>query len=317
MSFKPKVALSNDFLLQLAKLPAKVHTKVMKWAIQFQADPKSPGINYENINGARDPNLKSVRLDGDWRGIVFKPSAGDVYVLLYVDHHDDAYRWAENRKLTINPVTGAMQMLTFESVTQQVPDEAPSAKAAVAEGVVEDSVATVAPTLFGEMEDRDLMSLGVPQELLGFVRSIASEDELDAKQAQLPTEAYEGLFLVAAGDTVSQVLNARETRVDKVIDTQDFAAALATPESQSRFVVVSDDESMTAILNAPLAQWRVFLHPTQKKLTVGDRSGPVRVLGGAGTGKTVLAMHRAKWLAEHRCPDISSRTSLQTTCSRL
>ena len=300
MSFKPKVALSNDFLLQLAKLPAKVHTKVMKWAIQFQADPKSPGINYENINGARDPNLKSVRLDGDWRGIVFKPSAGDVYVLLYVDHHDDAYRWAENRKLTINPVTGAMQMLTFESVTQQVPDEAPSAKAAVAEGVVEDSVATVAPTLFGEMEDRDLMSLGVPQELLGFVRSIASEDELDAKQAQLPTEAYEGLFLVAAGDTVSQVLNARETRVDKVIDTQDFAAALATPESQSRFVVVSDDESMTAILNAPLAQWRVFLHPTQKKLTVGDRSAPVRARPGAGTGKTVLAMHRAKWLAENR-----------------
>ena len=300
MSFKPKVALSNDFLLQLAKLPAKVHTKVMKWAIQFQADPKSPGINYENINGARDPNLKSVRIDGDWRGIVFKPSTGDVYVLLYVDHHDDAYRWAENRKLTINPVTGAMQMLTFESVTQQVPDEAPSAKAAVAEGVVEDSVATVAPTLFGEMEDRDLMSLGVPQELLGFVRSIASEDELDAKQAQLPTEAYEGLFLVAAGDTVSQVLNARETRVDKVIDTQDFAAALATPESQSRFVVVSDDESMTAILNAPLAQWRVFLHPTQNKLTAGDRSGPVRVLGGAGTGKTVLAMHRAKWLAENR-----------------
>ena len=99
MSLKPKVALSNEFLLQLAKLPAKVHTKVMKWAIQFQSDPKSPGINYENINGARDPNLKSVRLDGDWRGIVFKPSAGDVYVLLYVDHHDDAYRWAENRKV--------------------------------------------------------------------------------------------------------------------------------------------------------------------------------------------------------------------------
>ncbi|AFU46483.1 hypothetical protein C380_13920 [Acidovorax sp. KKS102] len=299
MSFKPKVALSNDFLLQLAKLPAKVHTKVMKWAIQFQADPKSPGINYENINGARDPNLKSVRLDGDWRGIVFKPSAGDVYVLLYVDHHDDAYRWAENRKLTINPVTGAMQMLTFESVTEQVPEEARSANAATAEGTLNAPV-VAAPALFADLEDRNLMSLGVPQELLGFVRSIVSEEELDAKQAKLPMEAYEGLFLVAAGDTVSQVLNARETRVDKVIDTQDFAAALATAESQSRFVVVSDDESMTAILNAPLAQWRVFLHPTQKKLTVGDRSGPVRVLGGAGTGKTVLAMHRAKWLAENR-----------------
>ena len=300
MSFKPKVALSNDFLLQLAKLPAKVHTKVMKWAIQFQADPKSLGINYENINGARDPNLKSVRLDGDWRGIVFKPSTGDVYVLLYVDRHDVAYRWAENRKLTINPVTGAMQMLAFESVTEQVPDEAPGTNAVATEDAVEVHAVATTPVLFAGLEDRELMSLGVPQELLAFVRGIASEDELDAKQAQLPLEAYEGLFLVAAGDTLSQVLNARETRVDKVIDTSDFAAALATPESQSRFVVVSDDESMTAILNAPLAQWRVFLHPTQKKLTVGDRSGPVRVLGGAGTGKTVLAMHRAKWLAENR-----------------
>jgi hypothetical protein len=91
MSLKPKVALSQDFLLQLAKLPLNVHSKVMKWAIQFQSDPTSPGINYEKIQGARDSNLKSVRLDRDWRGIVFKPSSGDVYVLLYVDHHDAAY----------------------------------------------------------------------------------------------------------------------------------------------------------------------------------------------------------------------------------
>lgn len=314
MSLKPKVALSNDFLLQLAKLPPKVHTKVMKWAIQFQADPKSPGINYENIHGARDSNLKSVRLDNDWRGIVFKPSAGDVYVLLYVDHHDDAYRWAENRKLTINPVTGAMQMLTFESISEPVPDEATEADPAAVEGAAQACAAAAAPALFAHLEDRELMSLGVPHELLTLVRSIASEDELDTKQAQLPLEAYEGLFLVAAGDTVSQILNARETRVDKAIDTQDFAAALATPESQSRFVVVSDDESMSAIMNAPLAQWRVFLHPTQTKLAVGDRSGPVRVLGGAGTGKTVLAMHRAKWLAENRTE--ASQKVLFTTFTR-
>jgi superfamily I DNA/RNA helicase len=122
-------------------------------------------------------------------------------------------------------------------------------------------------------------------------------------QESLPVEAYEGLFLLAAGDTVAQVLSSRETRVDKTINTEDFAAALSTPESQSRFVIVDDDEAMLAIMNAPLAQWRIFLHPTQHKLAGGDRSGPVRVLGGAGTGKTVLAMHRAKWLAEQRTPD--------------
>ena len=292
MSLKPKVALSQDFLLQLAKLPVNVHTKVMKWAILFQTDPKSPSINYENINGARDQNLKSVRLDKDWRGIVFKPSTGDVYVLLYVDHHDDAYRWAESRKLTINPVTGAMQMVMVESVVQQV--ELPAVE------TVSQVPSAPAQALFAELSDRELMSIGVPEEALTAVRVVAIEAQLDALQSALPLEAYEGLFLVAAGDTVSQVLNSRETRVDKTIDTTDFAAALATPESQSRFVVVNDDQTMLAIMNAPLEQWRVFLHPTQHKLASGDRSGPVRVLGGAGTGKTVLAMHRAKWLAENR-----------------
>lgn len=314
MSFKPKVALAQDFLLQLARLPVSVHSKVMKWAIQFQADPTSSGINYENINGARDPNLKSVRLDKDWRGIVFKPSKGDVYVLLYVDHHDDAYRWAENRKLTINPVTGAMQMVTLEHVVEQETERGAPAQKASEYAAPMQSVEPVAAPLFVEFSDTELMSLGVPEELLPAVRKISLEEALDALQPRLPAEAYEGLFLVAAGDSVSQVLQARETRVDQTIDTSDFAAALATAESQSRFVVVEDDEAMLAIMNAPLAQWRVFLHPTQNKLARGDRSGPVRVLGGAGTGKTVLAMHRAKWLAENRALD--ARKVLFTTFTR-
>jgi hypothetical protein len=309
MSLKPKVALSQDFLLQLSKLPVNVQSKVMKWAIQFQSDPTSPGINYENINGARDANLKSVRLDRDWRGIVFKPSSGDVYVLLYVDHHDSAYRWAENRKLAINPVTGAMQLIVVESVAQA----ASAAERAPVTVAVSRAQPVVVP-MFASVGDHDLLSLGVPQESLASVRTITSDEQLDAMQTRLPVEAYEGLFLVAAGDTVSQVLGARETRVDRPVDTADFATALATPESKSRFVIVDNDEAMMAIMNAPLAQWRVFLHPTQQKLASGDRSGPVRVLGGAGTGKTVLAMHRAKWLAENRTPE--GKKVLFTTFTR-
>ncbi len=310
MSLKPKVALSQDFLLQLAKLAVTVQTKVMRWAILFQSDPTSAGINYESIHGARDPNLKSVRIDRDWRGIVFKPSQGDVYVLLHVDHHDQAYRWAENRKLTINPVTGAMQLVTLESVNE----EAAAARALPAAEPATAASAETARPLFKALDDRELMSLGVPEDLVGSVRDIASETQLDAMQARLPVEAYEGLFLVAAGDTVNQVLEARETRVDRTVDTGDFATALDTPESRSRFVIVDGDEAMIAIMSAPLEQWRVFLHPTQTKLVIGDRSGPVRVLGGAGTGKTVVAMHRAKWLAEHRTPP--GRKVLFTTFTR-
>lgn len=300
MSLKPKVALSQDFLFQLAKLPSNIHSKVLKWAVLFQTDPKSPGINYEKIHAARDPNLKSVRIDQDWRGIVFKPESGDVYVLLYVDHHDAAYKWAERRKLAINPVTGAMQVVVVEEIAavevEVRGDKQPTPT------IDEVSVAPQ-PPVYAELSNHELMSLGVPQDWLERVRAIQSEAELDSLQSNLPVEAYEGLFLIAAGDTTAQVLAARETRVDKTINTNDFAVALTTPESQSRFVVVDDDEAMLAIMNAPLAQWRIFLHPTQHKLASGDRSGPVRVLGGAGTGKTVLAIHRAKWLAENRTPE--------------
>jgi AAA domain len=302
MALKPKVALAQDFLANLAKLPTAVQGKVLKWALRFQSDPTANGINYEPIRAARDKNLKSVRIDQDWRGIVFKPPAGDVYVLMYADHHDKAYKWAEGRRIAVNPVTGALQVFAVETLVEPALEQARSAAAQPGSGkdLAKATATAVNAPLFESLSDQDFLSLGTPAEMLSQVRSIRSETELDALQSYLPVEAYEGLFLVAAGDSVSQILSARETRVDRSIDTEDFAAAIETPESQSRFVVVADEETMAAMLNAPLAQWRVFLHPTQRKLAQGDRSGPVRVLGGAGTGKTVLAMHRAKWLAENR-----------------
>ena len=247
MSLKPKVALAQDFLAVLAKLPNAVQGKILKWAIRFQSDPTSSGINYENINAARDANLKSVRIDQDWRGIVFKPSQGDVYVLLYVDHHDDAYRWAENRKIAINPVTGAMQIVLTEHVSVQIP---------VAAAV------EVEPGPFVALSDQELLSIGVPEDFLLAVRQIHDETSLDGMQSSLPVEAYEALFLLLAGDSISQILSGRETRVDQKIDVTDFAGALDRAESQSRFVIIEDDEALSAIMNAPLAQWRVFLHPT-------------------------------------------------------
>lgn len=318
MNLKPKVALAQDFLANLAKLPSAVQGKVLKWALRFQTDPTATGINYEAIHSARDKNLKSVRIDQDWRGIVFKAPGGDVYVLMYVDHHDNAYRWAEGRRIAINPVTGALQVFAVESLIEpalaQVRKSIAAEATAAQESGNKSTVLRVLAPIFEAISDQDLLSLGTPLELLAQVRSIRSETELDALQSYLPVEAYEGLFLVAAGDTVSQVLMGRETRIDISVNMQDFAAALETAESQSRFVVVADEETMAAMLNSPLAQWRVFLHPTQRKLALGDRGGPVRVLGGAGTGKTVLAMHRAKWLAEQRAS--AEKKVLFTTFTR-
>jgi superfamily I DNA/RNA helicase len=306
MSFRPKVALAQDFLANLGTLTSAVQGKILKWALLFQSDPTSPGINYEVIKSARDKNLKSVRIDQDWRGIVFKPPAGDVYVLMYVDRHDAAYKWAEGRRLAVNPTTGALQVFAVENLIEPALEHAryavqqPKPKNAW-ETELTPPIAN-AP-IFSSLSDGELLSIGTPEALLPQIRLIQSEIELDALQQYMPVEAYEGLFLILAGDSVEQVLVSRETRVDKKVDTENFAEAIETAESKSRFVVVADEETMAAILNSPLAQWRVFLHPTQRKLAEGDRSGPMRVLGGAGTGKTVLAMHRAKWLAESRATE--------------
>src|SRR5690606_29758441 len=200
MSIAPRVALSQEFLLRLGKLPSAVHARIVKWALKFQQDPKSPGINYETIRGARDPNLRSVRIDQDWRGIVFKPEKGDLYILLHVDHHDDAYRWAERRKMAVNPVTGALQLGSLEAVegleAEAAGDPAPAAAEATGDasaGTMRGAESGDAHTepLFAALTDEALVQLGTPVELLPLVRRVRSEAGLDAIQAELPVEAYE------------------------------------------------------------------------------------------------------------------------------
>lgn len=279
-----KIIVSNDVIKRMTALPAAVQTKCLEFMLKFQTDPRSPGINYETIQGAKDKNFRSVRIDQDYRGIIFRAPQDNVFVWLHVDKHDDAYAWASKRKMSVNPVNGALTLTNVNFVEETVQRRA-----------------TPSPSepepVFAGLSDRDLMALGVPEEMIPAVRTIRSEGDLDAMHAELPIEAYEGLFLVLAGDSVSSILASRETRVDLEIDIEDFAGAAERDESRSRFYVVEGENDLQEILSAPLEQWRVFLHPTQRRLATRNLNGPSRILGGAGTGKTVLAMHRAKHLA--------------------
>lgn len=281
-----KIIVSNAVIKRMTALPAAVQSKGLEFMLKFQTDPHSPGINYERIQGAKDKNLRSVRIDQAYRGIIFRAPMDNVFVWLHVDTHDDAYQWASTRKMSVNPVNGALTLTNLNFVEETV-----QRRAAPAPSEPE--------PVFTELSDRDLMAVGVPEEMLPAVRTIRSEGDLDVMRDELPVEAYEGLFLLLAGDSVSSILSARETRVDWQIDTDDFASAADRDESRSRFYVVEGEQDLQAILSAPLEQWRVFLHPTQRRLATRTLKGPSRILGGAGTGKTVLAMYRAKHLASN------------------
>ena len=104
------VAIGKDFLTAFSRIPQKKQAKVSNFISKFKADPRMPGINYEKIAKAKDAKLCSVRIDRDYRGIVLKPEKENVYVLLWVDQHDRAYRWAENRVYSIHPETGSLQV---------------------------------------------------------------------------------------------------------------------------------------------------------------------------------------------------------------
>ena len=302
MSLKPKVAISSDFFSAFSRLPKTQQAKVSRFISKFQQNPLSTGTNYETINDAQDANMRSVRIDQTYRGIVLKPESGDVYMLLWVDHHDDAYDWARRHRCKINAATGSIQVYESESLAEELPSS-----------VMQEEVQGT--SLYVELKDKELMRLGVPEELIQLVRTVQTDVELDAIEHRIPVEAYEGLFLYAAGSRYDEIINDREFS-DQQVDTEDFAAALDKLDSQSRFVVVEDELELQAMLNAPLDKWRVFLHPSQRKLTRGVKNGAVRVLGGAGTGKTVVAMHRAKWLAE-RITDENQRVLFTTFTKNL
>ena len=273
------MAMSVDFLSAFARLPGQQQRGVRSLIARFNNDPTASGLNYERISGANDSNMRSLRIDGGYRAIVLKPKRGDVHMLLWADKHDAAYDWATRRRCDVNPESGAVQVYLPQ-------DEGPA-----------ESVATPAEStgVFANLKDRELMRLGVPQAMLPEVRGIADEVGLESIQERLPEEAHDALFLYLAGDSYEDLVRERET--PQTVDVEDFTAALQRPESQMRFAVAADEMELEAMLNAPLARWRVFLHPSQRRLVERDWNGPLRVLGGAGTGKTVAAMHRARHLA--------------------
>lgn len=280
------VAFSDKYFDSLLKLTPNEQAQANKSVMQFQQDPQHGGLHYEKLTACRDDKLRSIRVNQDVRIILATVEKQNLYLMLYIDHHEPAYDWASRRKVEINPNTGSLQVFTVQERELEAPQQA---------------AAVEQPGLFDTIRDRQLMQLGVPEEALPLVRSMKIEADLETArlEEQVPADAHDGLFMLMAGASFEEAYNEVVPAAPEQVDTDDFTAALARPESRARFAVADNEEALQAVLNQSLEKWRVFLHPAQRRLVEGKKNGPVRVLGGAGTGKTVVAMHRAKWLAEH------------------
>ena len=297
----PQVAISDDFLEAYAGIPRQQQKKVRVFMEKFKADPKSSAINYEKIHDVKDDRVRTVRIDQKYRAVVLHPTDGKVYVLVWVDNHDEAMEWAKNRTFAVNPTTGALQMFNVSE----------------AEKVVKKPSKEKKKSLLSRYDDETLLSFGLPKLLLPAVRAINELVNLDKLAKHLPAEAAEALHWLAEGIPIDEVREAVSSSTSNTIDTADLAAALNHPDSKRRFVTIQSDSELTAVLNAPMEKWRVFLHPSQERLVTKSFNGPARVIGGPGTGKTVVAMHRARHLAKTLCQQESDRILLTTYTANL
>lgn len=267
--------LAETFTAALARLPAQDAKLVKTSVVDLQIDPTGKGQSFHRIERAKDPNFWSVRVSRDLRLIVHKTEAS--LLIAYVDHHDKAYAWAQRRRIEAHPTTGAIQIVEIrERVEEAVLPAAPQ--------LPFPEVPASAPRLFARLSETELLSIGVPTDWLADVTAATEDSFLDIA-AHLPGEAAEALL--------QYVDSGRLAKPAPVATTDPYAH----PDAQRRIRIVADEEELRLALDFPWERWGVFLHPSQRAMVERSFDGPARVSGSAGTGKTVVALHRAVRLA--------------------
>jgi hypothetical protein len=265
--------IADTFTDSLARLTGEEQKLAKTTAFDLQINPANPGMSFHKLDKAKDKNFWSVRAGSDIRLIVHRSDLG--FLLCYVGHHDDAYHWAERRKIEIHPRTGAAQIVEIRKTVREV----------VIPAYVNPELSTPQKPLFTNISDDELLGFGVPPEWLCDVRRV-TEDTLLTLIDHLPVEAAEALLELATGG-----------RPRTSLPNTLVASPFDHPDAQRRFRVMADMQELQAALDFPWDKWIIFLHPEQRQWVERDFNGPARVSGSAGTGKTIVALHRATYLA--------------------
>ncbi|MGI8901899.1 MAG: UvrD-helicase domain-containing protein [Nocardioides sp.] len=168
--------------------------------------------------------------------------------------------------------------------------------------VVVSTAPAEAPRLFADRRDRDFTAVGIDEELIPILRRIVDEAELYAIAHYLPEAQSDAVLLLADGKTTDEVwaeLAQDYELTAAAVDPEDIDTALDKPGTRSSFVVTTNDTELVELLSGDFEAWRTFLHPTQRAVAYQPvYRGPAKLTGGAGTGKTVVAIHRARFLAQ-------------------
>jgi len=282
-----RVSYDQGCLKSVRKLPDYVSGKFLDLMSRYMDNPSSNGLNLETVEGGRDKSLKSLRLDQNYRAIAFETPKDIMFV--HVNEHDKAYRWAEGRRVKLDKATNRIRIV--EEIEQN--------QEAITNNEQEKN-------LFSDFKDKKLIALGVAEEAVALARSLSSESELDDAQDRFDPLSFQVLYALAAGYSEEEVYAlVGDVIIEPSSTDQDksFEDLITTEESRQTIFTPQSIEELRRFFDGELEGWRIWLHPDQRKFAYKDYNGPAMVRGGAGTGKTVVAMHRAKYLADQLTAD--------------
>ncbi|MGW0085312.1 UvrD-helicase domain-containing protein [Streptomyces sp. NPDC003393] len=288
----PQLAFAQSFWDGYESLEKPVRAGVRKAMAKFQAMSAAElnadkGLHLESVENARDKRMRTIRVTDFWRGVVLAPDDGsDVFLLVNVLPHDDAYTWAAKRLYSANSATRALEVRNAVALDELTP-------------VYETAARTAPRLLFEHLSDGTLRELGIDDQVLRAARSLANKAQLEAFSTLLPEDQLEVLQYLAEGfspeDVYRDVVAVRRPADAPAEPVEDLATVIANTPARIR--LVTGPQELEEALDKPFAAWRVFLHPSQRRVAYRTSfGGPVQVTGGPGTGKTVAALHRVKHL---------------------
>lgn len=277
------VVFSKDFHKDL-DLDGSIKAKAWDFVRKLSADADLTGLDFKQPKGAIDKRVRTARVSDSIRAVLFDMSGNreKFYLLAAIKPHDEAYALASTLELRVNPVNGIAEVLRHHDMERVTTPPAASADA--------DDRPYLVPYTADE-----LTGLGLLADVAAMAVEIRDEDTLQALCLALPEWQADVLLQLAFGVGIDQV-----RAVYEPAPTTDIGQALNHPASRMQFVVVTgeDREELRAMIEGDFARWRTFLHPEQRAMAYRPKwNGSARLAGGAGTGKTVVAIRRAAYLA--------------------
>lgn len=273
-----KLFIYDKFWDSLLKLNKTTQMRVTDFISKFRENSRSSAINLETINTFKDQTLRTARVDQKYRIVIKEVQASEVYLLVWVDNHDEAMSWAQNKRIDWNDETQAFQVFTMQE-----------------EELIEKASIDAPKLYMNKYSSKDLKRIGVPDILMPSVLNIAGIEGLDQLEEFLPSDVFENLFYLLDGAPLDNLI----TEIEEGLAIEENEKLLSKNNRRS-FIELTNDAIFNEILQGSLQKWKYYLHPSQSVFVNNEFNGSVKLSGGAGTGKTVVALHRLKYLVANR-----------------